>query len=474
MTSTYALKLTNGSELATVYPFESNGVNNKSVPRPVTIDRSGSPPAFVLTGDFSDRFVDGFEFEIIGGTVYDGRYSAFGESVVTRGNTYVFVDFISPDPLPSNITSSNPIAIPEITYHVPAIASSLKLVGQGSSMYNTEMTWGHSMQLNLLHMLENFASDKPPVSPVSGQLWYETNSKRLRIFDGLVFADVSPEQRAELFTQANADKLYVSTGGGQLTGSLILASNPSDPLEAATKQYVDSLANGIVWVVPILDPNLFDDSLSSPPDVTPDVSFHRTYIVKDSGKGEWKGLDNHAVYHDGGSWISVLGRPVKIGDRFGIFIEPDAALLEVPTAGSLVARAGSIATVVSVDPIRYAFEEPIEPDAVTVKGTSTGSSPYAGFSFTFRGTYGLKQYGLNYRWIEFSGPQLLVVGSGLRYVGNVLTFDTGFTDSKYGRRISSAPENSDSPGKAGDWFADDDFMYTYGATGWRRVATHAF
>ena len=43
-----------------------------------------------------------------------------------------------------------------------------------------------------------------------------------------------------------------------------------------------------------------------------------------------------------------------------------------------------------------------------------------------------------------------------------------------GTRVAAAPANSSAPGVPGNWFADDSFFYTYGATGWRRIATTTF
>lgn len=42
------------------------------------------------------------------------------------------------------------------------------------------------------------------------------------------------------------------------------------------------------------------------------------------------------------------------------------------------------------------------------------------------------------------------------------------------RHVSAAPVSSASSGQTGDWFADDSYLYFYGATGWRRVAINTF
>lgn len=245
------------------------------------------------------------------------------------------------------------------------------------------------------------------------------------------------------------------------TNKIVNAASPTSAADVATKQYVDDRVNGIMWLTPILDPNLFDDSLSAPPvvaggDVT--IPYHRTYIVKSPGTGAWAGFDGHAMYHNGTTWISVLGRAVQVGDRFGVFIEPDDEdLMSSLPAGAVIGQGGKIATVTAIGTMAYTFYTPAEPDAVSVKGTSTGSSPHYGHSYTFRGAWGTGTYGTNYRWIEFAGPQMLVDGAGLLYTGNILNIGQGtgitvaadsialnttYTDSVYVRRNGSAMTGS--------------------------------
>ncbi len=70
--------------------------------------------------------------------------------------------------------------------------------------------------------------------------------------------------------------------------------------------------------------------------------------------------------------------------------------------------------------------------------------------------------------------------------GGVIAYDSGtgvyaLTGSsmtigslKLGRRVSSVPATSATPGETGDFIADDSFLYFYGSTGWRRVAVSSF
>ena len=210
------------------------------------------------------------------------------------------------------------------------------------------------------------------------------------------------------------------------TNKIINLSTPTDPLDGVNKAYVDSLVNGIIWIQPVKDPNLFDDTLTAPPVIDSTIPYHKTYIVGAGATGAWTGLDGRAVVYDAltTSWIDVLGRVVQIGDRFGVFAEPDDddALVGLP-AGGLTGKAGKVVTIATVTPYTYTDYTPIEPDAFSVTGIY---SPHYGHAYTFRGTWGTGTFGTNYAWIEFSGPQMLVDGAGLRYTGNILNVGAGF------------------------------------------------
>lgn len=53
--------------------------------------------------------------------------------------------------------------------------TSLVIPGQGAALY------GEHMAENLIHMLENFASEEPPMNPTVGQLWYHPSIDALKI-----------------------------------------------------------------------------------------------------------------------------------------------------------------------------------------------------------------------------------------------------------------------------------------------------
>ena len=74
-------------------------------------------------------------------------------------------------------------AIPEETINTQA--TSLTLVGRGTTEYG-ELLWN-----NIVHLLENFASSAQPTSPLTGQLWYDTQSGVMKVYDGAVFQSIS-------------------------------------------------------------------------------------------------------------------------------------------------------------------------------------------------------------------------------------------------------------------------------------------
>lgn len=224
-----------------------------------------------------------------------------------------------------------------------------------------------------------------------------------------------------------ADGRYVNVAGDTMTGALILNADPAVPLGAATKQYVDMLASGIIWLSPVQDNCLFNDTLSTPPADDGYTAYHKTFIVAGTGTGDWAGFDGHLMQYNGSTWESTLGRPVAIGDRFGVFMEPDNddTLSSLP-GGGLTGHAGKIATVTGISPYTYSFYIPAEPDALTVigvPGAAAAQSFHMGHSYTFRGTYGVGTYETDYEWIEFLGPQILIDGAGLLYTGQTLNVD---------------------------------------------------
>lgn len=99
--------------------------------------------------------------------------------------------------------------------------TSLTLIGKNVQSY------GEYFNNNLVGLLENFASVDEPVSPLVGQLWYDLNTGRLKVYDensifrsvsNLLIADTEPAELAEgdFWYDFTNKQLYVCSNGGVL------------------------------------------------------------------------------------------------------------------------------------------------------------------------------------------------------------------------------------------------------------------
>ena len=49
--------------------------------------------------------------------------------------------------------------------------------------------FGETLNENMIKMLENFANTSAPSVPLKGQLWYDTASARIKVYDGTSFKE---------------------------------------------------------------------------------------------------------------------------------------------------------------------------------------------------------------------------------------------------------------------------------------------
>ena len=59
--------------------------------------------------------------------------------------------------------------------------TNLRFIGKNYAGY------GEIQNENFLHMLENFAGGTAPSRPVSGQLWFDSSTSKLKFYDGAKF-----------------------------------------------------------------------------------------------------------------------------------------------------------------------------------------------------------------------------------------------------------------------------------------------
>jgi len=94
--------------------------------------------------------------------------------------------------------------------------------------------YGQIIAENFLSLLENFASDTQPINPVEGQLWYDSTSGILQIWDNVSWKAASGIQKGPTepaVAQSKVGELWVDTTNQQLriyTGTRWILVGPSE------------------------------------------------------------------------------------------------------------------------------------------------------------------------------------------------------------------------------------------------------
>ena len=94
--------------------------------------------------------------------------------------------------------------------------TSLQLFGKSFSGF------GEGLNENLVKLLENAASTSAPTSPLKGELWFDTSTGQLKVYDGSAFeptggaksqsAEPTSASAGDLWHDSDDDQLYVYTG----------------------------------------------------------------------------------------------------------------------------------------------------------------------------------------------------------------------------------------------------------------------
>ena len=124
----------------------------------------------------------------------------------------------------TNSVDNAPIVIEDQTINTD---TSIKLPGRNSTGY------GAAIAEDLLHMLENFASPTEPSNAIQGQLWYNSNTEQLLVYDGTLWVSASGLKKSSTepdASQALTGDLWADTDNQQLylfTGSTWILVGPS-------------------------------------------------------------------------------------------------------------------------------------------------------------------------------------------------------------------------------------------------------
>ena len=101
--------------------------------------------------------------------------------------------------------------------------TSLQLFGKSFSGF------GEGLNENLVKLLENGASTSAPTAPLKGELWFDTSTGQIKVYDGSAFkptggaksqaSEPTSASAGDLWTDSDDDQLYVYTGSAfQLIG----------------------------------------------------------------------------------------------------------------------------------------------------------------------------------------------------------------------------------------------------------------
>ena len=195
-----------------------------------------------------------------------------------------------------------------------------------------------------------------------------------------------------------------SMGSNKLTS----VANGTNPADAVNKSQLDGVSAGLVWLLPILDPDLIDANRAAQPGspVNGDV-----YIASATA-GDWTAGHAYFSTDSGATWVDLLNRAVAINDRFGVSMESATSAV-----GVLSGKDNYIVTVTTATPGSIAFATEHAPVAMDAVFVNADLSTHFGHQYTYDST--LTQ------WIEFGGTSALNAGAGLVLSGNVLSVNMG-------------------------------------------------
>ena len=120
-------------------------------------------------------------------------------------------------------------------------STSLYLIGKNYPNY------GELQQENFVRLLENFANDTEPNAPLVGQLWYDTDAKKIKFYDGTRFKAPGPTVQATAPNEPEIGDQWWDTTNDQMFlydgANWLLVGPLYSKLDAKSGPFVEKLFN---------------------------------------------------------------------------------------------------------------------------------------------------------------------------------------------------------------------------------------
>jgi hypothetical protein len=136
---------------------------------------------------------------------------------------------------------------------IDQVTTDITLIGKNST------TYGLSLNDNFIHMLENFANTTQPNFPIKGQLWYDTQQEKLKVYNGSAFVvtagtsvsstEPSGFSAGDLWINSDSGQLYFNDGvslGGVIAGPIYTRSQGFSGFEVQDVLDINSLTHTVV------------------------------------------------------------------------------------------------------------------------------------------------------------------------------------------------------------------------------------
>lgn len=142
-----------------------------------------------------------------------------------------FTDYTNPNKPPIKVVDGT----------VDATSTSLSFVGKSYPNYASIVAE------DFLHLLENFAAPQSPANPVQGQLWYDTSTNVLKVYDGTTWTTAGSLKKSSTAPAVNNSvpgDLWANTTTGQLylfSGSSWLLVGPQFSTGTKTGPNVETI-----------------------------------------------------------------------------------------------------------------------------------------------------------------------------------------------------------------------------------------